>query len=123
MIAERALLNEYIKPHFQTQEDQTLVDIMLQKYVHASLAASKLWGIIAGRAAAQAEITRSAAGAESFEYTTATTLQATALAQAEYYDNLYNEEVGSNTGAIISVSRPSIANGVMADEDYNNGYG
>jgi hypothetical protein len=101
-------LRKYMKPYYQSDDDNVLLNDYLDEYTHPECAAAALWEELAGEVGLGNEgLLKMSTGAEKFEYGTPGTMQAACEKQAKLYKNRC-EAINGEGSCAVKVSSASV---------------
>lgn len=110
-LTELQKLKEYLKPYYQDECDEPLLTAMLEDKQYAECAAAFLWGVKAGQLSQEADgIASQADGSESVSFEDSQKRLKTAQNMSNWYASECAKLTGSNTSALLRVTRPDIIN-------------
>jgi len=109
-MSELNKLKHFMKPYYQTLEDEDFLLSYLTTYKYAECAASALWFEKAGEASLNVDgLQQIDTGAEKFKYSEPGTIQLSCERQGKYYEKRCNDKLNINSCA-IRVIKPTVAN-------------
>lgn len=97
-------LKHFMKPYYQTDDDETLLNDYLTEYTYAVCAASALWYELAGEVGLNQDgLQQVDTGAEKFKYSEPGTIQLACTRQAAHYEKRCNaiNKIGSCSVKVI----------------------
>jgi hypothetical protein len=103
-------LRHFMKPYYQTDDDNILLNDYLTTYTYPECAAGKLWEELGGSKGLGNEgLLKMSTGAEKFEYGTPGTMQLACEKQAKLYNDRCNDihNIGS---CAVKVNKATVAN-------------